>query len=452
MISGRQAIGLLVVLIGLARATLGAAPQVATTIPENGDMQVDPGLRQITVKFDQRMSRGGFSFCGGGESFPKTRGQAIWKDDRTCVLPVQLEPNHEYLLGINCPAAQNFKSRGGTPAVAVTLRFKTRGLDEGEDQQAERDWTAANHESARLLWTLVKDKYSYRDLHKVKWSQLFKRYREQLESAGTPRAFADEAAKLLGSARDLHVWLELDGEVIPTTQRREPPNMNWRAIDRLVPGYKAHGKTICSGAWTDGGEKIGYIGISSWSGSDVKAIEPALQALQRFTDYDGLIIDVRANSGGNEMLAQQFAGHFVDQPVLYGKFDLRDADVKSGFGPVQERTLEPAKAGQRFKGRVVVLSGRHVMSSCEGFLLMMKQVPGCKIIGESSYGSSGNPQSYELPNGVTVYLPIWRAMTADGERFEGIGIAPDIEVKTKPTDFMEGDPVLERALKELKSL
>ncbi len=91
------------------------------------------------------------------------------------------------------------------------------------------------------------------------------------------------------------------------------------------------------------------------------------------------------------------------------------------------------------------------MSSCEAFLLMMKTVPGCKLIGETSYGSSGNPQAHELPNGITVFLPCWKAMTADGREFEGLGIPPDIEVKTKPSDFEYTDPVINAALEYLRS-
>ncbi len=82
--------------------------------------------------------------------------------------------------------------------------------------------------------------------------------------------------------------------------------------------------------------------------------------------------------------------------------------------------------------------------------MMMKQVPGCKLVGENSYGSSGNPKAATLSNGVTVYLPSWKSMTPGGELFEGVGIAPDIEVKMTATDFMSRDPVLDAALKLLR--
>lgn len=448
MIQKRSLVAVPLAIIGLSVAASAAAPQVVETIPENGATDVDPGLREIVVKFDQPMSRRAYSWCGGGETFPKTRGRAIWKDDRTCVLPVKLEPNHEYVMAVNCPAADNFRSKGGTPAVSQTLSFKTRGEGEAPAEGEGEDLTAVNTESVEMLKMLIDEHYSYRDLHKIKWDSVFKRHTPKLVEAKSPREFAEAAGKMLAVARDIHMTLKVDDDWFATYRRNVPGNLNWPQMDDLVPNFEQHNKTVATGHWDD---EIGYIAILGWP-SAPEETQPAFEALEKFADYDGLIIDVRANSGGDEPTAQRFAGHFVDKPVVYAKNDIRDPDEDSGFTQVYERTLQPAESGKRYKGSVVVLSGEYVMSSCEAFVLMMKQVPGCKIIGETTYGSSGNPQPYALPNGVTVNIPCWRAMTADGKPFEGKGIKPDIEVKTKRTDFMGKDPVLARALKELKSM
>jgi C-terminal processing protease CtpA/Prc len=90
------------------------------------------------------------------------------------------------------------------------------------------------------------------------------------------------------------------------------------------------------------------------------------------------------------------------------------------------------------------------MSSCESFLLMMKQVSGCKLIGRRSYGSSGNPQPVVLANGVIAQLPCWQDLRPDGSCFEGEGIAPDVDIPGEAKDFAARDPVLEAALKQLR--
>ena len=83
--------------------------------------------------------------------------------------------------------------------------------------------------------------------------------------------------------------------------------------------------------------------------------------------------------------------------------------------------------------------------------MMMRAVDGTVLIGEHSFGSSGNPRTYELGNGVSVTLPSWKAMTLDGKPFEGIGIAPDIEIIAKPADLEWEDTLLMKAIEVIES-
>src|SRR4030042_1197229 len=96
---------ILIAVIILALITTSAnarSPKVIKTIPENGDQNVDPMLRQIRIEFDQDMGTKEYSICGGGLSFPKTIGKPAWINKRTIIMRVKLEPNHEYELSINC--------------------------------------------------------------------------------------------------------------------------------------------------------------------------------------------------------------------------------------------------------------------------------------------------------------------------------------------------------------
>jgi C-terminal processing protease CtpA/Prc len=56
-----------------------------------------------------------------------------------------------------------------------------------------------------------------------------------------------------------------------------------------------------------------------------------------------------------------------------------------------------------------------------------------------------------LANDVVVNLSSWRDLLPDGTCFEGMGIAPDIEVPAKPGDFAGRDPVLEAAIAYLSA-
>ena len=72
-----------IVLLAFSGWVQAAAPKVEKTVPENGATEVDPAIKEIRVTFDQAMQQGGYSWVGGGPSFPKTTGKAYeWRTAR----------------------------------------------------------------------------------------------------------------------------------------------------------------------------------------------------------------------------------------------------------------------------------------------------------------------------------------------------------------------------------
>ena len=430
---------LTLLLAGLVQA---AAPKVIKAVPAHEATDVDCALTEIYVVFDQDMQTDRFSWVGGGPTFPELTGKPSWRDARTAVLPVKLEPAHAYQLWINSAKHQNFLSKAGEPAEVYPLHFTTAAGG------AAKPLTRAQNRAAidSLRKHLERD-YSYYELRKVDWDKAFRQHRAALEQATSPAAFAVEAGKLLATAQDMHIWLKADGQTYASHRRNVQGNVNPATVERVVPNWQKRSEFVYTGRFDDG---IGYVAILNWSGGEADPVPAVLEALREWRDAPGVVIDVRPNSGGDEQLAQQVAGCFVDEPVVYAQHVNRDADAPGGFSEAYRRELQPNRNGPAYRGKVAVLMGPRNMSSCEAFLLMMKQVPGCRLVGGQSYGSSGNPKPYDLGNGVTVYLPSWKAMTADGTCFEGEGIAPDIPVSAEPGDFKHTDPVLDAALRYLR--
>jgi beta-lactamase regulating signal transducer with metallopeptidase domain len=116
----------------------GQVPNIVATSPAIGATDVDPGLKEITVTFDQDMG-GGYSWTGGGPDYPPTpKGQkAQWQDKRTCVLPVKLEAGRYYRVGINSTSYQNFRSAAGVSAEPSAIYFTTQGASEALKAKAQ---------------------------------------------------------------------------------------------------------------------------------------------------------------------------------------------------------------------------------------------------------------------------------------------------------------------------
>ncbi len=110
------------------RAPRGRIPRIVSTSPKVGATGVDASISEITVTFDRDMA-GGFSWTGGGPNKPAGREGKLprWRDKRTCVLPVTLEPGRYYRIGINSKSHQNFRSVDGVPTRPSAIYFTTVG-------------------------------------------------------------------------------------------------------------------------------------------------------------------------------------------------------------------------------------------------------------------------------------------------------------------------------------
>jgi carboxyl-terminal processing protease len=423
-------------------------PKVISSIPENGDINIDPTRREIQITFDQAMSPGGQSIVGGGKSFPELLGKrpGTWRGSRTFILRVRLKPNHSYWLSANSQKFQNFRNRRGEPAVPYPIQFTTGAGDSAKETPAGK--AADNVAAIDQLKQALANRYSYRDRLGIDWPLQLESNRVQLEAATDARAFARLAATLLSKAQDKHLWLTVGEETFPTYVRPVTPNVNAARLRELVPHWQQFSPALASGRWEDG---IGYVLIDTWSRDRTDELAPVFEILEQLKGAPALIIDVRGNGGGDEKIARSVAGCFIEKPTVYAQHVIVDPDEPNGFSEPHERIIRPNDRRTAYRGKVAVLTGPANMSSCEAFLLMMKQVPNAVLVGAASQGSSGNPQPVELDNGVTALLPSWKAMTPDGTELEGVGIEPDIRVKATGKEFEKADPVIDAALVHLRS-
>jgi len=112
-------------------AKAAVAPTVIQTTPVAGTTDADPTLTEIRVEFDQPMHDGSWSWVGGGPKYPETTGAPRYESEQVAVLPVQLEPEHEYQLSVNSSRYKNFVSQNGVSATPYVLEFTTGPWPDG---------------------------------------------------------------------------------------------------------------------------------------------------------------------------------------------------------------------------------------------------------------------------------------------------------------------------------
>jgi len=435
-----RCVGLVLAPIVFAATQVAAAPpKVVITSPDNGEIDVDPAMRQIQVDFDQPMDPESFSVVGGGPEFPNITGKLKWLTPKTLAIPVSLKPGQEYTLSLNNDTLKGFRNRAGEPAGWYPVHFKTRASGA---KVAKPNVTPEQNKAALAeLRKAIDDNYGYRDRLKVDWAKEIDQRQATFESATSANEFARLAAHLLRLAEDGHVSVEAGEVRIATRANSAPPNSNFQSISKLTPGMKEHGNDVFSAKLDDG---AGYILLANCSKRSADAFDNALDELK---DTTALILDLRMNGGGDELAARQVAGRFVEQAAIYSKNRIREEGKWTG--PLA-RAVEPRPDATRYDKPVVVLTGAKIVSSAESLVLMIKHGAGAKLIGDTTGGSSGRPVPHDLGNGVTVYLSSWEDQLPDGTVLEGHGVQPDIVVQTNPDQLANADPVLDAARKYIR--
>ena len=100
-----------------------------------------------------------------------------------------------------------------------------------------------------------------------------------------------------------------------------------------------------------------------------------------------------------------------------------------------------------YSGPLYIMVDGGCFSACETLVAPFKDNHRAVILGEQTGGSTGQPYYHSFDNGMKFQLSTKREYLPDGSPFEGVGIAPDIEVHKSAADLRNGnDPVMAKAL------
>jgi tricorn protease len=181
------------------------------------------------------------------------------------------------------------------------------------------------------------------------------------------------------------------------------------------------------------GGRVGYIHIPDMGANGIREFIKWYYPQIR---KEGLVVDVRANGGGNvsRMLIERLRRKLL--AVNYAR-------------PDEEANTYP---DQVFIGPMVSLLDQNSASDGDIFPHMFREAGLGPLIGKRSWGGVVGIQNRgPLIDGGTIFVPGSGLANKNGEWIiEGYGVDPDIEVDNDPKSEIEGrDPQLERGIAEV---
>ncbi|WAP56378.1 S41 family peptidase [Streptomyces sp. S465] len=197
----------------------------------------------------------------------------------------------------------------------------------------------------------------------------------------------------LGLSRGGHEWTQ--------TLRRARLTTDPVTVDRLSDqeGDRAGAVRIKVDSFTKGtGERIG-------------------RAVRAIPQGDGILLDLRGNSGGLVSEAVTAASSFLDGGLV-ATYDVRG----------DQRVLNARPGGDTDNPLVVLVDGG-TMSAAELLTGALQDRGRAVVVGSRTFGKGSVQMPSELPDGSVAELTVGHYRTPAGRNVDGEGIDPDLAVK-----------------------
>lgn len=124
------------------------APELVSSNVDGDDLEVDPQLTELVLTFDRPMHTRRYHLTTVNAKkygiFPELVGEdpIEFRDARTMVLHVKLEPRTKYGFGMNDDGRLEFRSADGVPLEPLIFYFRTGGAQEEASRRAPRQTEA----------------------------------------------------------------------------------------------------------------------------------------------------------------------------------------------------------------------------------------------------------------------------------------------------------------------
>lgn len=178
-----------------------------------------------------------------------------------------------------------------------------------------------------------------------------------------------------------------------------------------------------------------YLRMDEFEASSIRWLR---RQLKENRGVPALVLDLRANFGGEVEALEQSLGEFFPSAVNIGTFIERGG---------HQETDHSVRRGAGYDGRLAVLVSQDSASCAEIFAEVMLHTRRAVILGQNTRGSVLGSDVLTLPDGGELQYSVFDYISPRGRRLEGVGVAPDEEVATTLQDLRSGrDRGVEAAL------
>lgn len=238
---------------------------------------------------------------------------------------------------------------------------------------------------------------------------------------------------------------------VPCPLRAEPvARYGWRHFEERFEQLDEHTAYFCVGNFSPTDPAFKTVEPEERDRILAHQYEGYDRAFEDIASKAALILDLRGNPGGTDLLGQALALHLMEPGFRYFGLSAKRAGEwhRSGWSIPEVGTGRP-----RFKGQLVCLIDEKTFSVADNIAACLRdQHPNVRFVGQPTGGGSGAPRVFTLPaTKARVSFCTMRVYAPNGTYIEGNGVQPELLVRPTRDQMLAGDDaVLEAALATLK--
>lgn len=203
-------------------------------------------------------------------------------------------------------------------------------------------------------------------------------------------------------------------------------------------------KSVESEIFEVNNNKIGYISVSIFANNTYLQFKNHLEQLES-QNINGLIVDVRGNTGGHLTSVENILGLFLDSShIIYQTEDKNGISKFYSNGNITKHY------------DIVVLTNEASASASEILASALKEEYGAVLVGKNTYGKGTVQELKTLPDGEQYKFTTKKWLTPRGNWINEIGVAVDIDVEFNKNYYdnpvHENDNQLQAAINHLNQI
>ncbi|MFL5410891.1 MAG: S41 family peptidase [Myxococcales bacterium] len=169
---------------------------------------------------------------------------------------------------------------------------------------------------------------------------------------------------------------------------------------------------------------IGYLEMKGFAAKTRGQEKAYAAAMTQLADSRALVIDLRANGGGDGDSVADLVGYFLDKKTLLQWDVERSGKQREHFSAEK---VDGPRYGQ--KRPVYVLTSNRTFSAAEECAYDLQTQKRATIVGEHTGGGANHNRFFRVANDFALSVPYMTTKNAvTGKNWEGTGVLPDVPV------------------------